>query len=145
MAIFHQGVNLVSKSGPSLVAYDPAFFEKRDFRQTSPKPPSSAPIINTAYPTSSPCETSPRIPRRDKRCGAPKATRFASATIVEHEPWLIANRVRGLPVHHGLVHPPSVEVGAEWRRKLVDVGVHLFVFGSAPPKAAVLVFRVTVL
>ena len=32
---------------------------------------------------------------------------------VEHELWLIANRVRGLPIHHCLVHPPSVEIGAE--------------------------------
>ena len=32
---------------------------------------------------------------------------------VEHEPRLIAKRVRGLPVHHCLVNPPSVEIGTE--------------------------------
>lgn len=30
---------------------------------------------------------------------------------VEHELRLVGNRVRGLPVDHCLVHPPSVEVG----------------------------------
>ena len=35
------------------------------------------------------------------------------ARKVEPELWLIANRVRGLPIHHCLVHPPSVEIGAE--------------------------------
>jgi len=63
---------------------------------------------------------------------------------VEHEPWLIGNRVRGLPVHHRLVHPASVQIRAELRRKVVDVGVHLFVFRSTPAKAAMLVFCVTV-
>src|SRR5262250_917872 len=32
---------------------------------------------------------------------------------VEHELWLIGNRVRGLPVQHRLVHSPSVKTGAE--------------------------------
>jgi hypothetical protein len=30
------------------------------------------------------------------------------------------------------------------RRKLVDVGVHLFIFGNVPAKTAALVFRITV-
>ena len=52
--------------------------------------------------------------------------------------------MRGLPVDHRLVPPPPVEVGADGRRELVDVGMHLLVFGGAPAEAPVLVFHVTV-
>jgi hypothetical protein len=45
-------------------------------------------------------------------------------------------------IDHYLVHSPPVEVGAHRRRELVDVRVHLLVFGSAPTKLAVSVLRV---
>ena len=54
------------------------------------------------------------------------------------------NRVRGLPVHHRLVHFASVETGAESRRMVEEPGARLFVFGSGPLKAAMLGLNVTI-
>ena len=54
--------------------------------------------------------------------------------VVEHELWLIGNRVRGLPIYHCLVHPAFLEIGAEGRRKPVDPGVQLSSWGAPQPK-----------
>src|SRR5260370_36726114 len=50
---------------------------------------------------------------------------------VEYELRLVGDAVRGLPVDHRLVHPSPVEVGANRRLELVDVGMHLLI-GSGP-------------
>jgi len=64
--------------------------------------------------------------------------------LVEHDLQLIRYGVCGFPIDHRFVHLPPVQMGADRKAKLVDIGVYLLVFRRTLAEATIHVLNVTI-